>query len=1621
MKKKLHLLVFFGSWFMRTFCGASLNYAPDPIDGGVNVVTGQYIELESDLQLSGAKAFSLKRWIDFSGESNSWQFNVPNLLNDSFATSPSSLQVQDTKICYAYNEKGQIDSIEVRSKNDAALYHTISFCRPNATTLEAKSHDQLVTFFLAPGQINREGASTTIEKIQKPNGIVVEYSYLEHPQKRIQLIAKRIENGTLSLENTYYDGKQNYVGSTYIPIEDPIRDFRIGRVKTQKISLLNESLGAEKHFFYFPGRTEVIDTSCKAKRIYTYLSSGKISSIEHMDASGPTFKKVKKMRFMWKETGKDKTLQLAAKCLEDSQNRIVTATVYEYDSCGLLVKETLYGCLFEKKQRPSIQFSAKGTIVAKDVDSCSTSYSYQKMGEAYLLAQKVDPSGLVTKYCYEAGTDRIKSVFLGDKNRILLRQFIAYDSCGNPIETIVDDGTSENDADTSSVTTRKRTSLALSQEQSTYGLPLVITESEYTKKDGEVVHTVYNNTYSSAGKLSCQKIEHKVDNLVELRLWQYDSHHRLVRFENEEGVRQYHYGAEGFLQWESLLRKKEGACKKLCYDVWGRVALIEEKLSATISHKTHYSYNSAGYLEKTVDSFGNATRYKTDIFGNVLEKTLPAVIQENHQLAYPKETYIYDDLGNCVCSIDPLGYQTSTVYNCLGKVLETHFADGSFETYTYSSAGHILNHKDRTGTRHAYCYDVFGRKTEERTSSPSGHTNQHQTYEYEGFSLSICKDLLSLEVIDFREKAQPLNFQKQEESLTPQASARLDAHTNELGIEVGKVTWIYPNGAKTVQILDSAQRPQLTYQYDPLGMLIKKETQVYDLAGNLAFHSIDHYDKKGSKREFAVAYARGPLGRIEVFVEAPFSNWARVTSYRYNDQGQIACIVKPDGISVHLSYTEEGKVASVRSSDGSIDYKYLYNKEGQLASTVDAVQAYRYSYEYPDSSTCVEHYPQGYFLQKSCKDAETTLTLSDNSSINYRYSNDRLLSAIDRVKSNGESYTINYDAYTYDGKPLLMTLPFALNQVRYAYEENGGLKEIASSFYQENLFHNLGVWMREVTDFEEKHTFTYETNWQNYITSCPETKYEYDSSGDRLYVNGKELLYNPLGQLLFDGESNFTYDENGNVLSLRNKEASYRFSYDAFNRLAWVHLENVSYRYIYDAYNRRIQKQEFQDKEDKRTLISEEHYLYDGMNEIACLNNNLEIVQLRILGVSPEGRKECSVAIEIEGKPYIPLQDITGSICRIIDPATKETVEKMLYTPFGKELSSSVSKLSPWRFADKRCDFETRLTYFGFRYLLPDSGRWLTTDPAGFLDGPNRYLFAHNNPFQYRDAYGLLSISGMMQASFTSLYNTTAAIQSAFSQLYYSLDMGVSYLRYIQPTVSTVFEEYFGKGFLAFAGFYAHAPEVGVFGHGEIAANVRVTCLNGIGNLRYYYKGFLEQLSNSHGGTNVHYIFHPTEGYTRDVLQAVAIRFGWVSPYAHTLATTWKRLIKEMGGVAAEGAIYHYCHSLGGGDTMNAVFLLTPEERQMIHVFSFGAPVLITDGLGLGSFHNYVGVHDPVPIFDPIGLVGGTIFPSYHLHRLGGFFEFPLLDHAIDGPTYGAQIAELGQQFIERYFSKHFW
>lgn len=84
------------------------------------------------------------------------------------------------------------------------------------------------------------------------------------------------------------------------------------------------------------------------------------------------------------------------------------------------------------------------------------------------------------------------------------------------------------------------------------------------------------------------------------------------------------------------------------------------------------------------------------------------------------------------------------------------------------------------------------------------------------------------------------------------------------------------------------------------------------------------------------------------------------------------------------------------------------------------------------------------------------------------------------------------------------------------------------------------------------------------------------------------------------------------------------------------------------------------------------------------------------------------------------------------------------YYPYGgtavwASRSQTEADYKTIRYSSKERD-ATGLYYYGFRYYQPWSGRWLSADPAGAVDGLNLFQMVNNNPTTFHDGAGLLKV-----------------------------------------------------------------------------------------------------------------------------------------------------------------------------------------------------------------------------------------------------------------------------------------
>jgi RHS repeat-associated protein len=145
------------------------------------------------------------------------------------------------------------------------------------------------------------------------------------------------------------------------------------------------------------------------------------------------------------------------------------------------------------------------------------------------------------------------------------------------------------------------------------------------------------------------------------------------------------------------------------------------------------------------------------------------------------------------------------------------------------------------------------------------------------------------------------------------------------------------------------------------------------------------------------------------------------------------------------------------------------------------------------------------------------------------------------------------------------------------------------------------------------------------------------------------------------------------------------------------------------------------------TLERETLHMMDGMQRVA-------LVETKII-------ENGAAVVKPKLVQRYQLGDHLGSAVLEMDSAGK-VVSYEEYHPYGTTAyvagpNATEVSLKRYRYTGRERDKESGFSYYGARYYSPWLGRWTEADPAGEIDGPNRYAYAKCSPTTATDPSGL--------------------------------------------------------------------------------------------------------------------------------------------------------------------------------------------------------------------------------------------------------------------------------------------
>jgi RHS repeat-associated protein len=467
-----------------------------------------------------------------------------------------------------------------------------------------------------------------------------------------------------------------------------------------------------------------------------------------------------------------------------------------------------------------------------------------------------------------------------------------------------------------------------------------------------------------------------------------------------------------------------------------------------------------------------------------------------------------------------------------------------------------------------------------------------------------------------------------------------------------------------------------------------------------------------------------------------------IIEYDYDSLNRLTIKTYPDITTVDYDYDDLGRLTDIENYYYALHYEYdeISRVEWFSCTDKDIGEGYKVEYEYDaEGNRTALTYPSGYEISATYDDLNRLNQIKDP--------DDKLLADYDYDAMRRTGVTlfnagteVTFTSYTYDDandKPdHLITLSnwkagtdIAISTFNYTYDVEGN-----------RLSMEVGpAWESQTGE----HDYDYDDIYQLTEVDVPQfaaysdTTFTYDSMGNRLKVtfSGQSEIYDPNELNQYDGvdDIEYSYDENGNLAD----DDVQTYYYDLESRLTRAVRNSDGQtlaEYRYDPFGRRAKK-----ITDNGTTVA--NYLYDGVQVIEERNGDFELENRFVYG--PGIDEPLTMYDAQAAKTYFYQRDGLGSVTEITDDQGN-VVEHCRYSPYGKlkiynsswsEISAS-SAGNPYYFTGRRFDEETGLYYYRARMYSAEIGRFLQTDPLGYLDGPNLYRYARNSPVNLIDPIG---------------------------------------------------------------------------------------------------------------------------------------------------------------------------------------------------------------------------------------------------------------------------------------------
>jgi RHS repeat-associated protein len=536
---------------------------------------------------------------------------------------------------------------------------------------------------------------------------------------------------------------------------------------------------------------------------------------------------------------------------------------------------------------------------------------------------------------------------------------------------------------------------------------------------------------------------------------------------------------------------------------------------------------------------------------------------------------------------------------------------------------------------------------------------------------------------------------------------------------------------------DALRRPVATYLTEGSNAEIRAQYSEYGISptNNSVGQIVNVYDQSGLTHIVKYDFKGNPLESRRQFctVYDAYNNW------------DYTSLLQNESFTSKFTYDALNRPVDKILPDGSIEL-YTYNKAGMLETVHSGGKAYVTNINYNE------------------KGQRTDIYYGNSSKTKYEYDaqNFRLKRLLTTRKKEDK-----------DGIVIIDTL----QDLNYIYDAVGNIVEQVDNAQQTFYYSNTVIKPKGKYEYDALYRLVKATGRElNSLAmasssdmvndiALPNTaanamqnftqKYTYDELGNMMQLKSvgqwtRDYFYNfsqnnyLLGHT--DGQTDYTYDAHGNMLSMPHLQAMH---WDYNDWLTAVDLDATGNKasYVYDSAGERVRKVMVKGNIKEERLYFGDYEIYrkfvSGVLETERTTANISDDKAKIATADTLTVDQSSLIENPTAVIRYQLDNHLGSASLELDE-TADIISYEEYHPFGTTSyrsgrTETETSLKRYKYVGKERDEETGLYYYGFRYYAAWLCRFVSVDPMkGERVWLSPYNYCQNNPINKIDPTGAL-------------------------------------------------------------------------------------------------------------------------------------------------------------------------------------------------------------------------------------------------------------------------------------------